>query len=380
MNGAGHPVGQHRNPATVPATHRVTLGTLRRLIDPSKVNEVERAALAGGHLLDCPHQHDARNDSCGWCDLAVVTPHVEQLVDLCHDIRALSAVAHPTVAWLAAIDTLDDLASGLTIDDLRRPSAVVVASEIQETVSQELEALTARAAHAGRLGGPIEQACIAAGGHLAIAEFATNPATWHGVVPDRISDDIAKVCMSLSPQRLHTVLRPVTERLLWEGLPRLRTQPEWQRLPDPPPAHRLTAAQLEGTDAGSLEALVLEAIIADDSEGLSDIGYEIARIDTPPVRIRRRPATRPSSSASRAMTWRRARIDWIITFLDSTHAHCWPRTADDAIELPRCVAASIAFSESQGYESATHPNTYTDIATPFPEMTEQVSAEMPDLP
>ena len=366
MNDAGHPVGQHRNPATAPATHRVTLGTLRRLIDPSRVNEVESAALAGDHLLDCPHQHDARNDSCRWCDLAVVTPHVERLVDSHHDIRALSTVEHPTVAWLAAIDTLADLARGLTIDDLRRPSAVLIAGEIRRAVSKELVTLTARAAHAGRPGGPIEQACIAAGGHLAIAEVATNPATWHGIVPERISDDISRVCVSLSPQRLHTILRPITDRMMWEGLPRLRTQPEWERLPGPPHADQLTAAQLEGTNAGSLEALVLEAIIADDSEELIDIGHELAGINTPLVPICRHPRTHPSWGATRAMTWRRARIDWIITFLDSTNAHCWPRTADDTIEVPWCVAASIAFSESQGYESATHPNTSTDVAVSGP--------------
>jgi hypothetical protein len=150
----------------------------------------------------------------------------------------------------------------------------------------------------------------------------------------------------------------------------LRTRPAWERLPRPGDASAQRARQLGGADVapGSLEALVVEALIDRVTEALQELGPVLAGA-APPVRLVRRAGTGLLGERTRATTWRIARIDWHLTLVDSGLADCWDARIEDGMavaDVPWQVAVAIDVGERHGLVGATHADRSRPLGSDAP--------------
>lgn len=331
----------------------INVRTLINLVDENQSTTLNTHALCGRHLRDCPNQIDLDGSNCQWCEFALITPAIEQLVSLNSDATTLLEVSEPTVSWIAAVDKLCADVSLIRIDGLRFPSAKLLAAEILRTVHQQIARLSALVEHACRPDGPIEQVCIDTSALLCVAALANGFEATAGHITPSTTASIIELCDTISPERVHTLVRPLIDAQHWKGLPILQTQPEWTRLPAPMPPTGLSLRQLDGLEPGSLEAFVLEAVLYDETQRITSIAKELASRS---IKVKHTPRSsrQTLSSNARRMTWPRARIDWVQTYLDSTATCCWPTDPAGYITMPWCVATAIGFGATLDYESATH--------------------------
>lgn len=172
-------------------------------------------------------------------------------------------------------------------------------------------------------------------------------------LPPGIRSALDETTGLLSPEVCASGLLPVVERIHWDGLPTLRSQPHWRRRSRRDPAPPVGSGTPAGTGStpGSLEALVIEAAVAEVTDRLSAISEELVAA-APAVSIDWGARFR-RSDRTRALTMRMGRIDWPSTFIDSGVCSCWP-ILDGRIVVPWTVAVAVAEGDRLGLVSATH--------------------------
>jgi hypothetical protein len=337
--------------------------------------DVARELRLDDHLEDCGRAGPWQD--CEWCRWALGVPEVELLLGARADVRALLAAAGEgaapagTVPWAVATGEL--LADLGAVD----PAAVLVPSArrrvevLRRIVVDEAEPLRRALAAVVGPDGPVERRCLATAGALAAAGLQL---PGHRVPLDRLPaaarDRLAELSSSLSAQVQIAGLLPLVDARHWRGLPRLRTRPAWERLPRPGDASAQRARQLGGADVapGSLEALVVEALIDRVTEALQELGPVLAGA-APPVRLVRRAGTGLLGERTRATTWRIARIDWHLTLVDSGLADCWDARIEDGMavaDVPWQVAVAIDVGERHGLVGATHADRSRPLGSDAP--------------
>lgn len=106
---------------------------------------------------------------------------------------------------------------------------------------------------------------------------------------------------------------------------------------------------------------MVESVIDGVVDELAELGVDLAAASDP-VAVPRPPSRTRMSERTRAMSWRIARIDWHLTYLDTGRAGGWPATTSVTPDgtgsvadlVPWTVALAIAEGERAGLVSATH--------------------------
>ncbi len=312
-----------------------------------------------GHLDECGRT-GADWRACSWCLWAVSIPEIDLVLGLGQDARALvSDPAEPTVPWVVAADELLRQVDHLDLSGVLVPSVRQVAHRLLLLASADLEALEQRLRAAVTAGGPVERRCLhSAAAIMATAIQAPEHAAVLGRLPARLLSDLLDLSGSLSARVQVGGVLPAIEDLHWQGLPNLRTQPEWERRPGTGPSggRRSRQATAAGLAPGSLEALVMESVIDRVIAEVAEIEDDL--VGAAPTVPCARPVGDPSHTArTRSLLWRVARIDWHLTFLDSRRADCWgTRVEGDLVvtDVPWSVAVAIDAADAHGFVSATH--------------------------
>jgi hypothetical protein len=310
-----------------------------------------------GHLDECDRtEPDWR--SCTWCIWALEIPEITTLLDATADATVLrDQTTTDTISWVVAVDQLLRILDQHDLEGILVPSVHRVARGLEQQLTHELQPLRGLLASATSSGGPVEQACLRSAGAIAAAavQRPDNTAMLHAL-PDQIRTRLASVSSTLSPDTQITNLIPAIEAHHWRGMPRLRTQPEWSRRAAPDIQSPLRTRQVIQKElaTGSLEALVVESVIDQIGAELAEIGNDL-NVVTAPVTLRRT-ATEPLlTSRARSLMWRTARIDWILTFIDTGRASCWNTRCSNGetrIDVPWTVALTIDTTEPLGLHSA----------------------------
>ena len=312
-----------------------------------------------GHLDECGRTGtDWR--ACSWCLWAVSIPEIDLLLGLGQDARALVAdPAEPTVPWVVAAEGLLARVDHLDLSGVLVPSVRRLAHRLLLLASADREALERRLRAAVTAGGPVERRCL----HSAAAVMATairgpEHAEVLARLPAPLQSDLLDLSGALSARVQVGGVLPAIEDLHWQGLPNLRTQPEWERRPGTGPSvgRRSRQAVAAGLAPGSLEALVMESVIDRVIAEVAEIEDDL--VGAGPTVACVRPVSDPSHTATtRSLLWRVARIDWHLTFLDSGRADCWgTRVEGDLVvtDVPWSVAVAIDAAAAHGFVSATH--------------------------
>lgn len=309
---------------------------------------VVQQVIGDDHLPECTRRRRPVMD-CDWCRWAVRTRELEQLVALALDARALlDADAADGVPGAVAYRELRVQFDDIDVGAVRVPAARRVAAAQARATATELDRLGAAVARAARPDGPVDLRCRATAGALAVLALREDPACRvPDSVPEALVREVRAADESLSTALHVATLAPVLERTHWNGLPPLVTQPEWARRP--------SAQAATGLAAGSLEALVVESVADRCTDELLRLGAELARFD---ARCRlARPRRGRWSRAVRSTVWRRLRVDWHATFVDTGLADCWgARTVGDheVVDVPWTVSLAIDVAGRHGLDSATH--------------------------
>jgi len=323
-----------------------------------------------GHLPECQHPERQVPD-CDWCLWAIGHSGVREACDRLADVRTLITDhdrrnGDVSVAWVvAAGDLLDPIDVAAGTDGV--PPDVVVASvrallaRLHYGAAGEAERLRQRLDIAVAAGGPVERRCLAGAATLVSAALQRSEERhrWDTLSTgtQRILERASRL-VSVENQADH--LSSEVDRLHWDGVPDLRTQPEWKRRP--PPDHPSPSQEGRPRDrppsesrpaSGSLESFVVEAVMDELSDDLGDAALELADV-AEPVEWTRDLGRRRLSSSTRRLIWRRARIDWHLTFLDSGRAACWQGGSDDTTTVPWTIALAVDEGGRLGLVSATH--------------------------
>lgn len=278
------------------------------------------------HLPECPHSSVGPVGGCDWCRWAILTPELESLLVVNRDARTLLRDdGVDTIAGIVAAARLFEIFDEADLDRIDVASARQVASRIGCETARHLDQLRRAVARATAGDGPIDRRCRRTAGALAAAALQSE----HGApraasLPVTLRTRLDQISRDLSGEVQLASLLPVIDHLHWRGLPELISQPEWARRPRPDDSVGLRRRQLvaSGTEPGSLEALVVEAVIDRCTEGLLEFG-ELLGAAKPPVTYCRDGMARPFGGAVRATLWRVLRIDWHATLIDSELAACW---------------------------------------------------------
>jgi len=340
-----------------------------------------------GHLPECRSQHrrgSNRVPDCDWCLWAIDGAGIRPVIDAIGDATALSTDhdrrrGEVSVPWVVA--TTDLLAAELPRpDDALLTSTGELLDRLHRVLAERTKALGPRVDAAVASGGPLERRCLATAGPLAAA--ALQRPEHHRLVeqvPDSVRRGLRHAGELLSSDHQTAGLLPLVELRHWDGLPTLRTQPAWAKRAEPPSdgsgaAWNLSRALADaaGPAPGSLEALVVESAVGIVTDLLDEVALELAgdlsdvlpRTSLPDRRNRTR-----LSDRTRLLTWRIARIDWHLTFVDTGRADCWTHRegetgrhggtgsdddADGKLIVPWTVALAIDECERAGLVSATH--------------------------
>lgn len=327
-------------------------------MNPSALLErLVRRATAAGHLPECPRPGRAVED-CDWCQFALRTPEVDRLAQLGADSVALREA--PTdqtdsVAWVVAATEVCHQFDAVDLDAVLVPGARRAVDEARAEVGADIE-------HLGRVldrvvapgSGLDRRCCVAAGALTAAALRAGHTDAVPAALPDALLRRAADASSALSEEMQVTTLLPLLEHLQWRGLPQLLTQPEWERRPAPKEAVGVADT---GLLAGSLEALVVESVVDRCTDEFLQIGRELAGVDGhSQLRRPRRPAR--YSSQTRRTVFRRLRVDWSLTLVDTGRADFWSqRTEGDdvVVDVPWTVAAAVHLGARHGLASAVAP-------------------------
>lgn len=310
-----------------------------------------------GHLDECASTgSDWR--SCTWCLWALEIPEIATLLDATADTTVLREQATTdTISWVVAVDQLLRIVDQHDTQGILVPSVRRVARRLEQQLTDKLQPLRRLLDSATSAGGPVEQACLRSAGAIAAAavQRPDNTAMLHAL-PDQIRTRLESVSSTLSPDSQITNLIPAIEQHHWQGMPRLRTQPEWSKRAAPGNQSPLRTRQIIQTElaTGSLESLVIESVIDQISGELADIGSDLNMVKAP-VTLRRG-ATEPLlTSRARSLMWRTARIDWILTYIDTGRADCWNTrccNGETRTDVPWTVALTIDTTETLGLHSA----------------------------
>ena len=316
----------------------------------------------GVHLPECPHRGGSPTEPCDWCQWAIQTPELETLLAVGRDTRALLGWGSlDSVAAVVAFARLEELAASVNLESVWVSSSRRLVDATRQAVAVDLDRLRHRIARAVAAGGPIEVTCLRAAGGLAVVALQTERGRDAGSrLPESLRDRIDQLTRNLSVEHQIATFLHAVEALHHTELPPLATQPEWDRRPPAAagPAglagRQLAAANVE---PGSLEALVVESLLAETTDLLVSLGEELGDIG-PPVTLRRPTTDEPHSPTARSLVWRVSRLDWHLTFVDTHHAHCWGARTEggtDLVDVPAAVALAIEVSLAAGLVSGIYP-------------------------
>lgn len=332
---------------------------LERLFPPRDGEAAVEGGPAGlrieGHLPECPNPHHPEV-GCDWCLSALSEAGVRRCADLARDARTLLADherrgGDVSVAWVvAAGDVVDDVVDGAD-QTLVVPSVAELRDRVHRLVVAEILPLRRRIDVAVASGGPVESRCVRSAALLAGAALQRpEMADRLAALPSHLRETLSAASLVLPNESRASALLPVIESIHWDGLPTLRTQPEWRRRDRPTPSAP-SGSFSDAPSAGSFEALVMEATMAEVTEQLTAIAPELVDSGDPVLhRLGRRPGL---SAPTRRLTLRMGRIDWTLTFADSGRCRCWPRQGEQIL-VPWTVAVALREGERLGLMSATH--------------------------
>jgi len=360
--------------------------------DPTVLLDLDRyvkGLTVDGHLPECPNPQRPVTD-CDWCLWAVGHSGVRETCDRMTDVRTLVAEhrrrrGDVSVAWVvAAGDLLEHFEHAAGTDGV--PPDVVVASvrellaRLHRSAADDADEMRKHLDAAVSSGGPVERRCLAGAATVVSAALQRPEARHHreslSLHTRRILER-ASLLVSVENQAEH--LSVDVERLHWDGVPELRTQPEWRRLPPPhrsnpddppaaPPSETLPSETLPSWRTwappesdrrcprpparGSLESFVVEAVVVELADDLDSVAAELASA-VEPMSWTQHQDRRRLSSKTRHMIWKRARIDWNLTFLDTGRAACWSDERGTTM-VPWTVALALDEGARLGLVSATH--------------------------
>ena len=321
------------------------------------LDRLVRRATADGHLPECPRP-GLPVDDCDWCRFALCTPEVGRLAQLGADAVALREAPSDqtdSVAWVVAATDLCHQFDAVDLDAVLVPGARRAVDEARDEVGADIAVL-------GRLldqivapgAGLDRRCCVAAGALTAAALRAGHADAVPPTMPDALLRRATDASAALTEELQVTTLLPLLEHLQWRGLPRLLTQPEWERRPAPGDAVGVADT---GLLAGSLEALVVESVVDRCTDEFLQIGRELAAVDGQSQLRRPRCPVRYSSQTRRTV-FRRLRVDWSLTLVDTGRADFWDQRSDGddvVVDVPWTVAAAVQLGARHGLASAVAP-------------------------
>ncbi|MFM7063774.1 MAG: hypothetical protein ACKO04_09850 [Actinomycetes bacterium] len=313
-----------------------------------------RRATASGHLPECPRPGRPVED-CDWCLFALRTPEVDRLAELGVDavvLREAPTDQLETVAWVVAATEVRRQLESVDLDAVLVPAARNAAHQALQEVRADVDSLGRVLDRVVAPGSGLDhRCCVAAGALTAAALRSGHTGSLPSHMPDSLLQRATDASQALSEELQVTTLLPLLEHLQWRGLPQLLTQPEWARRPAPDEAVGVAET---GLLAGSLEALVVESVVDRCTDEFLAIGKELSAVaGHAELRRPRRPAR--YSSQTRRKVFRRLRVDWSLTLVDTGRADFWaPRHEGDdvVVEVPWTVAASVALGARHGLASA----------------------------
>ncbi|MFM7064489.1 MAG: hypothetical protein ACKO04_13515 [Actinomycetes bacterium] len=313
-----------------------------------------RRATADGHLPECPRPSRPVED-CDWCVFALRTPEVDRVAELGVDavvLREAPSDQLDSVAWVVAATEVCRQFESVDLDTVRVPAARRAAEQAREEVRADIDALERLLDRVVAPGSGLDQRCgVAAGALTAAALRAGHTESVPVQLPPALLRRATDASAALSEELQVVTLLPLLEHLQWRGLPRLLTQPEWERRPRP--GESVGVADT-GLLAGSLEALVVESVVDRCTDEFLQIGHELASVSGQAELRRSRQLARYSAQTRRTV-FRRLRVDWHVTLVDTGRADFWAarQEGDDlVVEVPWTVAASVALGARHGLASA----------------------------
>ena len=300
-----------------------------------------------GHLPECPHRHRPAV-GCDWCLSELSNAGVRRCADLARDARALiedhdRRCGDVSVAWVVAAGGVLDSAAEGAEGTLVVGSVIELRERVHRMLLDEVAPLRRRIDLAVAPGGSVESRCVRSAALLTTSALQRPELSGElAALPSHVRAAIDATGHLLSANARTSGLLAVAESIHWDGLPLLRTQPDWRRTCRPEPTT---------TSVPSLEALVMEATTAEITERVTAIVSDLLAAADP---VRHRLAHRVElSSPTRALTLRMGRIDWTRTFVDSGRSRCWLRDRC-SILIPWVVAVALDEGDRMGLTSATH--------------------------
>ncbi len=329
------------------------LATIRRALHHDGIDELPGWTPGVGHLDRCRSAAGPAR-TCPNCEMHVLTPVLTHLLATLDDIDAL--VGAPTsLATAVAVAELCRSFDSLATDGHEAVGVHAVREQIGDATGERLQTLRQTVESSLADGGPLADdlertACL-----LAVPRLVAEPRLLADAMgrdlPRRVLDELEVLDQLTDARRVASVLIDHADRAARRGLPPLGTQPEWERLPAPPPRSEQAAG-------ATLEALVAESVADEVLERALKIAASLAAL--PGRRVVRRPSpTVAMSSSTRSLVWRRATINWPLSVADTGLAQCWqPTCSPDRLRLaiPLLAAAGLS-TERDGARttSALHP-------------------------
>ena len=321
------------------------------------LDRLVRRATADGHLPECPRPHRPVEE-CDWCLFALRTPEVDRLAQLGADAVALREAPDDqtdSVAWVVAATELCHQFEAVDLDAVLVPAARRAVDEARAEVGADVGVLDRLLDQVVAPGSGLDRrCCVAAGALTAAALRAGHADALPAAMPADLLQRATDASAALSEELQVTTLLPLLEHLQWRGLPRLLTQPEWERRPAPDDAVGVADT---GLLVGSLEALVVESVVDRCTDEFLEIGQALAAVDGHSQLRRPRCPVRYSSQTRRAV-FRRLRVDWSLTLVDTGRADFWDQRTDGddvVVDVPWTVAAAVQLGARHGLASAVAP-------------------------
>ncbi len=321
-----------------------TLESVLAILEIEGCIEVAGDVIKDGHLVGCPKQADR---PCRWCELAVVTPAVSEIVARWSDACRLTEEGNADLAWMVAAWSI----SRATVDwnsTTLRPEADLLVAQLATALRRSQTRLYGRILEEATQGGELVTVVTRVAAIRATAALAFDHERWGHYVSPELMNAVRKGSSGLSFPAFFEMTRFCSSKCVCA--PGLRLDSDGRL------AERLvTSASTADLDQrsntcepGSFEELTFEALRSEVINLVDACAEEIVNSTQRVIIV---PSVSSSSYSEKTLLvrWANTSIDWTRTFLDLTDAPCWRVSeADGTWQVPWFVAADLEISRREG--------------------------------
>ena len=198
-----------------------TLERVFRCLDPDAKADIEVHLFREGHLASCPRRGEV---PCWWCDSALLTPRVLELISQIEDLVSLATWSESSFPWLVVTWAVLEARIDSSGDGMRSESLELF-DQLAGVFDHLSKRLSDRVNVESSSKGKLTEVCLKAAGLRVAAALLEREGEWSPFIGPCLSIELASLRSLVDVERAHALASLEIQLITSASLPTLTTAP-----------------------------------------------------------------------------------------------------------------------------------------------------------